>query len=697
MDQTSESTKELMRKKYEEIIELLLGAGYFRARINTLSEFDKVVGGLCWLITSSGADVDVDILFQENSTIGQRIPLSEAIVKALRKMNCPAQIQPHQIQGGVGGTDFPALFPVIVWLVKKFFETRELREQQLRAFSVLQFSKNYQFPTESDKFTTSDSFNDILKRNKAVRQYKRAAGKRESEETRVHSCLMEYGELFGHNKSAGGKSSSSADASDMIAIESSEASGKTVIKLMASDATTAPGTDGKGKGAGGASVGLSMFDKRLAQAQKDAAREEQAQEEAEQRLEDELRKNMTGESNPNVAVSGSLVSGLVGLSSDEMSLAAAAYTAEMEDSRRKQGAGGSAAGGGKIGPQAAFKRHKATLLKEQAELEVKAVEVESDEADILARLALLAEEKDNTLEYTAKLQDMLAQQEELERQAKQQKELVLLRDLVGLNESYKGQEAAFKASCKVQMAELQAKIKEVEASTAAEGGEDDESRKLREIEGMHAKVLDKYSRLRQLLAAANLEVATSARIIDDVPTRTELIQYERRFVELYQQISWKLEETRKYYALYNTLETTLSFLQKEAKLLNAISDNFDDAMANAASKSEYLTQIGSIVKGVDDSLSKQEAVAQQKEQKLEEMKNTHQNVSRVGSGRCYVLFFISSMYCLCVVCSLWMSNAGTLKRSRTSRRSVPRTSGSVASSRSSGRRSRAQLIGWLIG
>ena len=66
-----------------------------------------------------------------------------------------------------------------------------------------------------------------------------------------------------------------------------------------------------------------------------------------------------------------------------------------------------------------------------------------------------------------------------------------------------------------------------------------------------------------MLAAANLEVATTARSIDDIPTRTELIQYERRFVELYQQTSWKLEETRKYYALYNTLETQLSFLQKE--------------------------------------------------------------------------------------------------------------------------------------
>ena len=78
--------------------------------------------------------------------------------------------------------------------------------------------------------------------------------------------------------------------------------------------------------------------------------------------------------------------------------------------------------------------------------------------------------------------------------------------------------------------------------------------------------------------------------------------------------------------MYNTLETTLSFLQKEAKLLNAISDNFDQAMLTPASKVEYLQQISGIVKGVEESLHKQEAISSQKEVKLEQMKSTHQNV-----------------------------------------------------------------------
>ena len=65
------------------------------------------------------------------------------------------------------------------------------------------------------------------------------------------------------------------------------------------------------------------------------------------------------------------------------------------------------------------------------------------------------------------------------------------------------------------------------------------------------------------MADANLEVASTTRTIDDIPTRTELIQYERRFAELYQQVAWKLEETRKYYSFYNHLQTSLSFIQTE--------------------------------------------------------------------------------------------------------------------------------------
>ena len=87
-----------------------------------------------------------------------------------------------------------------------------------------------------------------------------------------------------------------------------------------------------------------------------------------------------------------------------------------------------------------------------------------------------------------------------------------------------------------------------------------------------------------------------------------------------------MEETRKYYDLYNTLETTLGFLQKEVKLLNSISENFSEAMKSREAKGEYLKQFELIVRGVEDSLVRQESILSQKEQKVDELKATNQNL-----------------------------------------------------------------------
>jgi len=64
---------QLQAQKYAEIIDMLLAAGYFRARISSLSEFDKIIGGLTWCITASNIDVDIDLFFEEEAQIKQKM------------------------------------------------------------------------------------------------------------------------------------------------------------------------------------------------------------------------------------------------------------------------------------------------------------------------------------------------------------------------------------------------------------------------------------------------------------------------------------------------------------------------------------------------------------------------------------------------------------------------------------------------
>lgn len=76
---------------------------------------------MVWCISLCAHSVDVDLLYSENSTIGQKMfvfflkisfilsALTEQIVKVLPKLNCPARIEPHQIQG----LDCIHIFPVL--------------------------------------------------------------------------------------------------------------------------------------------------------------------------------------------------------------------------------------------------------------------------------------------------------------------------------------------------------------------------------------------------------------------------------------------------------------------------------------------------------------------------------------------------------------------------------------------------------
>lgn len=63
--------------------------------------------------------------------IGQKIKVSEKICDALKKMRCPYNIQPFQLQG----LDLNSIYPLVQWLIKFVYETREYRQRFNTALS----------------------------------------------------------------------------------------------------------------------------------------------------------------------------------------------------------------------------------------------------------------------------------------------------------------------------------------------------------------------------------------------------------------------------------------------------------------------------------------------------------------------------------------------------------------------------------
>lgn len=222
--------------KLDEIVQLLLAAGYFRARIKGLSPFDKIVGGMVWCITASNEDVDVDILFEENASIGKKIALTEKIVAALPKLRCPLRLEPHQIQG----LDNVSIFPVVQWLVKKALETREEMQAQQRNSAMLEFDKFGTTPADAEFQealpTSTEAVRVVQTTYGANRILKAPDAEGADAATKIQLTLLEYGRRYGASKNlkgdAGGKRKKDGEATEEEMIAKEEKRVKAMMKKM---------------------------------------------------------------------------------------------------------------------------------------------------------------------------------------------------------------------------------------------------------------------------------------------------------------------------------------------------------------------------------------------------------------------------------------------------------------------------------
>ena len=140
-----------------------------------------------------------------------------------------------------------------------------------RKFSSLQFSRNYSFSSDVSEHKIPDSLERVLARNKAVRKYRHKQGKKHSEQRRVHSVLMEYGEISAHMQGGetgeGGQGIAAGVFTNDESFEKFKFDGKSASELTA-------------------------FERKLAQAAKEAEREEKAYLEQMSKEEGELMDQM---------------------------------------------------------------------------------------------------------------------------------------------------------------------------------------------------------------------------------------------------------------------------------------------------------------------------------------------------------------------------------------------------------------------
>ncbi|XP_071978267.1 coiled-coil domain-containing protein 93-like [Engystomops pustulosus] len=551
--------------KLLEILELLVAAGYFRARIKGLSPFDKVVGGMTWCITTCNFDIDVDLLFQENSTIGQKIAVTEKIVSVLPKMKCPHRLEPHQIQG----LDFIHIFPVIQWLVKRAIETRQEMGDYIRSYSVSQFQKDHSLPEDAEFSSRREkamkTLNETCEIYKPRRRYKRQedAAELTDEESRVHSTLLEYGRRYGTRK--------------LGKMEKGEEQ-----KLSVSS-------------------GLVKSD----------LEEEELQAQEEIRIKS-LMTGMAAMDTEQGRLTASTVGQIVGLQSHEIKQMVSEYAEKQSELSAEERAE-------QMGP-AQQQRRKVTALNKQLtqkskileQLKVKSSELQAERDEAKRKLSEVTRYSDQLDEETSAL-------DKLESTA-DPGVLQKLRSLVAMNESLKTQEQQFRAHCRDEMSRLQQNIETLKAEVA-ESGEDKERSSL--FEQQYRAEREKLQKIRLLLARRNREIAILQRKIDEVPSRAELTQYQKRFIELYGQVSATHKETKQFFTLYNTLDDKKLYLEKEVNLLNSIHDNFQQAMASSGTREQFLRQMEQIVDGIRQNRNKMEKKKQENKMRRDQLNDEY--------------------------------------------------------------------------
>lgn len=543
------------------ICDMLIAAGYFRARVPVLSPFDKVVGGLVWGITASNVDLDVDIIFQENSTIGERVKLSEQIVRALVRMKCPHRLQPQQIQG----LDYPPLFKAIQWLVSLVYETRELTKARIRDQAEFRFGKSMTFPDEEGASTTYAA--KILDTTKPQRRFrKQDDADIDSLLASAEATLLEFGERFYDlttlDKEGKSKKKKKGGASGSKSASFQKLRGKLMEAKGGGDAGAKKGSAGSsGSGSGGAT--------------------------ADEKRQEELRKQMDalqGGDGVSMAGVGSMIQG----NADAIKEAMKQYEEETSKANPEMS--------GKRALEQQFKRQEAALQKVIQKYRDQVQSLKGDYTSAKQTLGESRQAKMGQQGRRERLVEELAKLDELESKVENKEVLRELRMLVSLNETLKRQEASFKEGCKAQRAELEEKL-----AALLSGKGDKQTQRMLEIERLYEADLKKHNKLRALIAKKNLQIARVTRQIDAIPTRAELLQYQRRFVELYDLVSNKLVETRKYFDMYNMLEEKHKYMLNEVNLLNSISDSVPGLMKTSKGKDMLLANFKKILSGMGTS------------------------------------------------------------------------------------------------
>ncbi|KAL3664222.1 hypothetical protein V7S43_010551 [Phytophthora oleae] len=576
--------------KLSRVLQALDAAGFPKAHVNSYSAFDRVLSGITWLLQkivkredAEKGRVQWDVLFQSHEKMKPRLGLAQEAVRCIEALSyaCRVPIQPHQLLLQDFG-DIETVEKLVLWLIDESQEAQHLEKiRQEKGFLQVtspQEEKKRITPLKKEVEFLLDAF-----APKRRWQYVAVEETGESEDALIQRCLLEYGERV------------TIAVDEAEPIKDMTEDGKDQVNVMAQIASQAAAiaSGGASKPRGGSMRGLRRtkrhdpqaadFDRQYQKAMKQAKEEQQTL--LNQRREREAK----------------LLQGVVS-------------APEMKPGNIE----------GRVGSSVQPQLHVVqTQLKDQ-ELQVQQLIQEKKDLDAKtqetsARAAALDEAFDAVKQEIADVEAQGPKDENT------QAHLATLRQLVMKNEALKREKNEFRTKCRLEVEALKERVEKLKLQVVEDASnQDEEALRLNEIEQMHAQMAQKHKDMKLAAAKQTRTLHLKMKQIDEIPTRIELVQYEKRFVELYDEVALTLDETRKYYCVYNTLKTTHEFLAKEISLINSINENFDVAMGSKTATQAFFMQIENIIQNVQGTVTKQQAARDDHQSTVETLDSKYQ-------------------------------------------------------------------------
>jgi len=201
----------------------------------------------------------------------------------------------------------------------------------------------------------------------------------------------------------------------------------------------------------------------------------------------------------------------------------------------------------------------------------------------------ILEELESLKKSVAEKQEKLADNATILRKQEEDPNIGKLRKLVETTEKIKSAETEFRENVRAELEIMKARNESVrqliKASTAQESEDS-------------ADDLKKLAKLKMELSKLSRENMELERTLDSVPMKAELSQYQKRFLELNQQISTKHTETQNFYDMFNNLGDQKFYIEKEISLLNTLQENLAGCTTGQINKYALLRTIEELLTGV---------------------------------------------------------------------------------------------------